>query len=61
MRKLTWRAGPPRGCNAALRPGGRASGGPQGADTWQEATRVPTDSREGHHVAGGLADEGPTG
>ena len=29
--------------------------------TWQEATRVHTDAREGHHVEGGSAGEGPTG
>ena len=28
---LTWRAGPPRGCDAALRPRGRAAGGPREA------------------------------
>ena len=45
--ELTWCAEPLRGCDAALRPRGRAAGGPregiggaQGADTWQEATRV---------------------
>ena len=32
-----------------------------GADTWQEATRVHADAREGHHVEGGSAGEGPTG
>ena len=43
---LTWRAGPPRGCDVALRPRDRAVGGPreaqggaQGAATWQGATR----------------------
>ena len=33
----TWRAGPPHGCDAALRPRGRAVGGPRGA---QEAHRA---------------------
>ena len=32
-----------------------------GMDTWQEATRVHADAREGRHVAGGLAVRGPTG
>ena len=27
----TWRAGPPHGCNATVRPRGRAVGGPRGA------------------------------
>ena len=44
--RLTWRASLPRGCNVALRPRGRATGGPHGA---QEA-------HKGHgHVAGGHA------
>ena len=30
-----------------------------GADTWQEATRVHTDAREGRHVAGGRQVKGP--
>ena len=29
--ELTWCAGPPRGCDAALRPRGRAAGGPREA------------------------------
>ena len=32
-----------------------------GADTWQEATRVHADAREGRHVARGLASEEPMG
>ena len=47
---LTWHAGPPRGCDAALRPRGR-----------RPRERVNADAREGRHVAGGLAGEGPTG
>ena len=35
--------------------------GAGGADMWQEATRVHADAREGRHVAGGLAGEGPKG
>ena len=30
----------------------RGAGGAQGADTWQEATRVHADAREGRHMAG---------
>ena len=40
----------------------RGAGGAQGADTWQEATRVHADAREGRHVAlggGGWQLEGP--
>ena len=39
----------------------RGASGAQGADTWQEATRVHADVREGRHVAEGKAGEGPTG
>ena len=39
---LTWRAGPPRRCDAALRPRGRAVGGPREA---QEAHMVRTCGR----------------
>ena len=39
----------------------RGAGGAQGADTWQEATRVHAGARVGHHLAGGSASEGPTG
>ena len=31
----------------------RSTGGAQGADTWQEATRVHVDARVGRHVAMG--------
>ena len=34
---LTWRAGPPRGCDAALRPCGRATGGLHGAQVAHRA------------------------
>ena len=37
----------------------RGAGGAQGADTWQEATRVHADARVGRHVAGGQQMEGP--
>ena len=37
----------------------RGAGGAQGADMWQEATRVHADSRVGRHVAGGWQMEGP--
>ena len=52
-----WRAGPPRGCDAALRPRGRAAGGPRKAQVAHKArtcgrrprvsTRVHADAREG--------------
>ena len=61
-RELTWRAEPPRGCDAALRPRGRAVGGPREAQVAHRArTRgrrphvsawVHADAREGRHVAG---------
>ena len=67
----TWRAGPPHGCDAALRPRGRAAGGPREAQVAHRARtrgrrprvsmRVHADARVGHHVAGGSADGGPTG
>ena len=41
-RKLTWRAGPLRGCDVALRPRGRAAGGPREA---QVAHRARTRGR----------------
>ena len=66
---LTWRAGPPRRCNAALRPRGRATSGPREA---QEAHRARTRGRRprvsmrprgrlcGRHVVGeGRHMEGP--
>ena len=40
--ELTWRAGPPHGCDAALRPRGRAAGGPREA---QAAHRARTHGR----------------
>ena len=49
-RTLTWRARPmrmQRGTEATWQ--GRTGG----ADTWQEATRVHADAREGRHVARG--------
>ena len=71
MHKLTWRVGPPRGCDAALRPRGRAAGGPREAQVAHKArtrgrrphgsTRVHADACEGRHVARGSASEGPTG
>ena len=39
---MTWHAGPPRGCDAALRPRGKAAGGLRGA---QEAHRARTRGR----------------
>ena len=39
---MTWRAGPPGGCDAALRPRGRAAGGPREV---QEAHRARTRGR----------------
>ena len=61
--KLTWRAGPPHGCDAALRPRGRAAGGPREAQVAHRvrtrgrrprvSTQVHADAREGRHVAGG--------
>ena len=40
--ELTWHAGPPRGCDAILRPHGRAAGGPHEA---QVAHRAQTRGR----------------
>ena len=34
----TWHSRPPRGCDAALRPHGRAAGGPRGAQEAQSGT-----------------------
>ena len=65
-----WRAGPPRGCDAALWPRGRAAGGPREA---QEAHRARTHGRRPHVSTGprgrpcgaprgrGPTDGGPTG
>ena len=68
---MTWCAGPPRGCDAALRPCGRAEGGPREA---QEAHRARTRGRRPHVSTGprerpcgvprgrrGSAYGGPTG
>ena len=70
--KLTWRAGPPRGCDAALRPCGRAASGPRQVQAAHRArtrgrrprvsTQVHVDAHVGRHVAmGGSAYGGPTG
>ena len=66
---LTWRAGPPRGCDASLRSRGRATVGPREAQVEHRAqtrgrrplvsTRVHADARVGHHVAGGWQVKGP--
>ena len=66
-----WRAGPPHGCDAALRPRGKAAGGPHEVQVAHRAwtcgkrphvsSRVHADACEGHHVAGGSAGEGPMG
>ena len=58
-----WRAGPPRGCDAALRPRGRAAGGPLEAQVAHRArtrgkrprvsTWVHADARVGCHVTRG--------
>ena len=69
--KLMWRAGPPRGCDAALRPRHRAAGGPHEAQEVHKAwtrgrrprvsTRVHVGACVGRHMVGGLVGEGPTG
>ena len=67
---LAWRAGPPRGCDAALWPRGKAVGGPHEAQVAHRAqtrgrrprlsTQVHVDARVGRHVAmGGRHLEGP--
>ena len=66
--ELTWRTGPPRGCDAALWPRGRAAGCPREV---QEAHRARTRGRRprvstGPRVSGvprgrGSTDGGPTG
>ena len=74
---LTWRAGPLRGCDAALRPRGRATGGPRGAQVahrartrgrWPRSPRspcgpcgCPRGAPRDRRGGGGLAVEGPTG
>ena len=57
----TWRAGPPRRYDVALRPRGRTRVARAcGADAWQEATRtVHVGARVGRHVAEGSHVEGP--
>ena len=69
--ELTRRAGPPRGCDVALRPRGRATGGPREAQVAHRAqtrgrrprvsTRVHADAREGTTWRERLVSEGPTG
>ena len=72
--ELTWRAGPSCGCDAALRPCGKAVGGPCEAQVVHRAQRartrwrrprvsmwVHTNARVGRHVAGRSAYGGPTG
>ena len=74
MQVLMWRAGPggsrpPRGCDAALRPRGRAAGGPHEAQEAHRAqtrgrrprvsTRVHVGARVGRHVAEGWHLERP--
>ena len=68
---LMWRTGPPRGCDAVLRPRGKAMGGPHEAQVANRArkggkrprvsTQVHADAREGCHVACELAYGGPMG
>ena len=69
--KTTARADVVRGTTAQMQRGAEATWqgrgwptrgacGAQGADTWQEATRVHADARVGRHVAEGSADGGPT-
>ena len=67
--ELTWRVAPPHGCDAALRPPGRAVGGPRKAQMGHRArthgrrphvsTRVHADARVGRHMAMGWQMEGP--
>ena len=44
-RKLTWHAGPVRGCDAALRPRGRAARGPREARVARARGKRPRDPR----------------
>ena len=55
---LTWRAGPPRGCDATLRPRGRAVGGPCEA---QEAHKARPRGRRPRVHAGPRGHAGPCG
>ena len=67
MAELTWRAGPPHGCDAALRPRGRVAGGPRGVQVAHRSrtrgkrprgsTRTPV---RGATWQVGLAYGGPT-
>ena len=56
-----------RGCDVALRPRGRATVGPRGAQVAltsrgrRPSGRVHVGARVGRHVAGGFASGGPTG
>ena len=69
--ELTWRAGPPHGCDAALRSRGRATSGPREAQVAHRArtrgrrphvsTRVHADAHEGATWPEGMASEAPTG
>ena len=62
--ELTWHVGPPRGCDAALRPRGRAASGPHEAQAAHKArtrgrrprmsTQVHANTRVGRHVAMGV-------
>ena len=45
-RKLTWRAGPAGGCDAALRPRGRAAQGPRKAQVARTRGRRPCGSMQ---------------
>ena len=58
------RAGPPRGCDAALRPHGRAAGGPRKAQAARTRGRRPRGStrtpvRDATWQSGGRQLEGP--
>ena len=63
--ELMWCTGPPRGCDAALRPRGWAAGGPCEAQAAHRArtrdrrprvsTSVHEDARVGRHVAMGVS------
>ena len=59
----TWRAGPPRRYDVALRPRGRTRVARAcGADVWPGATQTGhAKAREGRHVVRGLVSGGPTG
>ena len=64
--KLTWCAGPPRGCDVGLRPCGKATASLREAQVALMRGRRPrewvhADAREGRHVACGFAYGGPMG